>query len=95
MIHKDFIESRVSTLPFVPEEWEVGSRHGYKLDLKMCQIKALVYDFTWADDERCVQICKVITDLEPFFLNMYNSEIWDINIYVCVILGKHIFVKFQ
>ena len=51
VIKQDLVQKQVTSLPFVPEAWEVGARYGYKLDLKMCHIKDLVYDFTWADEK--------------------------------------------
>ena len=48
----DFIENKVRPLMHTRPEWhlENTSYGNYELDLKMCQLKALLYDFKWVDD---------------------------------------------
>ena len=50
---KDFVERHIVSLPaqVIPDAWNLD-RHGqvYSLDLKMCQLKSLDFDFRWGDD---------------------------------------------
>ena len=48
---RDFVDRRVSLVKRVPAEWEVSPGYYYQLDMKMCQIRELKYDFRWGDDQ--------------------------------------------
>ena len=55
ILNAAFVESRVSSLPNVPSEWNAGVNSGLKLNFKMCQIRSLQFDFNW-DAERFVYV---------------------------------------
>ena len=49
----EFVERRLTTIPpvGVPDSWGVDrGGHYFQLDLKMCQISALHFDFQWGDE---------------------------------------------
>lgn len=47
----EFVENRIHTLTHVPVEWSVDLRDKYyELDLKMSQMKMLVFNFKWGDE---------------------------------------------
>ena len=49
----EFVERRLTTIPpaAVPDSWGVDSGgHYFQLDLKMCQISALHFDFEWGHE---------------------------------------------
>ena len=49
-IRHELVEERSKVLHPVPREWGMGLGPYYMLDLKMCQIKSLKYDFYWGDE---------------------------------------------
>ncbi|KAK3090435.1 hypothetical protein FSP39_011833 [Pinctada imbricata] len=50
-LSQDFVERRLHPLTHLPEAWTVdlGGKY-YELDLKMCQLRSLDYEFRWGDD---------------------------------------------
>ena len=47
----EFVERRLTVLPNVPDTWNVDrSGHQFQLDLKMCQISALRFNFSWGTE---------------------------------------------
>ncbi|XP_071119019.1 protein phosphatase 1 regulatory subunit 7-like isoform X1 [Haliotis cracherodii] len=47
----EFVERRISRLTTLPDGWKAStSRTLYQLDLKMCQVKSLVYSFEWGKE---------------------------------------------
>ncbi|KAL8606508.1 hypothetical protein ACOMHN_037739 [Nucella lapillus] len=49
----EFVERRISSIPpaGVSETWDVDrSGHYYQLDLKMCRISTLHFDFEWGSE---------------------------------------------
>lgn len=49
----DYIEHHITPLPYasIPEGWHIDSGgQFYQLDLKMCQISALHFDFQWGKE---------------------------------------------
>lgn len=56
IVKENFVEKRIRSMKKCPDSWEVDYRiHKYfELDLKMCQIKRLNYDFQWGDEKVAV-----------------------------------------
>ncbi|XP_046578845.1 LOW QUALITY PROTEIN: protein phosphatase 1 regulatory subunit 7-like [Haliotis rubra] len=47
----EFVERRISRLTTVPDGWNASTnRTLYQLDLKMCQVKSLVFSFEWGKE---------------------------------------------
>lgn len=57
----EFVERRIGALVSIPETWGVDGGGVYnELDLKMCQIKTLLFDFEWGKEKYASYICPVV-----------------------------------
>ncbi|XP_013410300.1 leucine-rich repeat-containing protein 9-like [Lingula anatina] len=61
-ISKEFVDKKLSTLPIVPSEWDVGRGHYYQLDLRMCQIQRIKWGFNWGDESKPLPRIATITE---------------------------------
>lgn len=55
-LKENLVEKRIRSLKKCPDSWQVDYRihQYYELDLKMCQIKRLSYNFKWGDEKDVV-----------------------------------------
>ncbi|XP_071120540.1 uncharacterized protein [Mytilus edulis] len=67
----EFVENRIHTLTHVPVEWSVDLRDKYyELDLKMSQMKMLVFNFKWGDESGPLPRLANITDTPSRILKL-------------------------
>ncbi|XP_064626048.1 protein phosphatase 1 regulatory subunit pprA-like isoform X2 [Lineus longissimus] len=50
LLNRDFINKKLTWIAYVPDKWDVPRGNYFQLDLKMCQLTALKYNFNWHDD---------------------------------------------
>lgn len=52
VLKSDFIERKCHASRTLPSAWRLQDSQGqyYELDLKMCQLKSLEYDFKWGTE---------------------------------------------
>ena len=56
-LSREFVEDHVLAVLRVPEEWQVTEEgYFYQLNLKMCNIKKLVFSFSWGERVRFVTV---------------------------------------
>lgn len=67
----EFVENRIHTLTHVPVDWNVDIREKYyELDLKMSQMKTLVFGFKWGEESGPLPRLANITDTPSRILKL-------------------------
>lgn len=62
MLKQDFIERRTHVCQVIPPQWKLDPQgQYYELDLKMCQLKELQYDFYWGKERLILNCFSVLT----------------------------------
>ncbi|XP_064606254.1 uncharacterized protein LOC135471118 [Liolophura sinensis] len=49
-LSREFVETKISKLSTTPQDWDVDKSQYFKLDLKMCHLRSVVYGFVWGSD---------------------------------------------
>lgn len=53
-----FVERKIHPLTILPLDWGVESKGSYyELDLKMCQLRKMIYSFQWGDERFVFNKC--------------------------------------
>lgn len=50
VIPKEFVEKKTTLLKKVADDWNPSGGPAYKVDFKMCQLKQLVWGFSWGNE---------------------------------------------
>ncbi|XP_048761100.1 toll-like receptor Tollo [Ostrea edulis] len=87
---QDFVERRIHPLTIQPVEWGVETKgSNYELDLKMCQLRELVYSFHWGDEREPLSRLSSVIDTPSRILKM------DISLNELSSLEHESFIPFQ